>query len=231
MVSLLPCVVKCHLMLCKHCKSSCIRKGIRNNIQKYRCKTCGKCCQERYIYNSYNERTDEDIILFVKEGIGIRSIGRIKKISPKTVISRILKIGNRAKCSFPYVQGNSYKVDEMFTYVGDKKYGKVCIAYALERKTGYVIEIMVGNRTKLNLSKIINTVLLRNPRQIRTDKLDIYRMLIPKNIHVTKCRDINLIERKNLTLRTHLKRLNRKTICYSKSLAVLTAVMKIYFWS
>ncbi len=112
-------------MLCKHCKSSCIRKGIRNNIQKYRCKTCGKYSQERYIYRSYNEVTNDDIILFVKEGLGIRSIGRIKRISPKTVISRILKIGNRVKCPFPYVQGNSYEVDEMFTYVGDKKYGKV----------------------------------------------------------------------------------------------------------
>ena len=217
-------------MLCKYCKSSCIRKGQRNNIQKYRCKTCGKYSQESYIYKAYNTCTDSDIVLFVKEGLGIKSIGRVKNISPKTVISRILKIGSRAKCPFPYMQGNSYEVDEMFTYVGHKKYGKVCIAYALERKTGYVIDVMVGNRTKLNLSKVVNTILLRNPIQIRTDKLDIYGTLIPKNIHVTKCRGINNIERKNLTLRTHLKRLSRKTICYSKSLAVLIAVIRIYFW-
>ncbi|WP_255539589.1 IS1 family transposase [Flavobacterium sp. CLA17] len=39
------------------------------------------------------------------------------------------------------------------------------------------------------------------------------------------------MERKNLTLRTHLKRLNRRTICFSKSLVVFTAVLKIYFWT
>ncbi|WP_343791129.1 IS1 family transposase, partial [Wandonia haliotis] len=38
------------------------------------------------------------------------------------------------------------------------------------------------------------------------------------------------IERKNLTLRTHVKRLNRRTICYSKSLLTLSAIMRIYFW-
>lgn len=204
-VCLLPHIGNRHPMLCKHCKSSCIRKGIRNNIQKYRCKRCGKYSQERYIYNSYTEGTDHDIVLFVKEGMGIKSIGRVKKIPPKTLISKTLKIRNLAKCPFPYMQVNSYGIDEMFTYVGHKKHGKVCIAYALERKTGYVIDIMVGSRTKLNLSKVVDTVLLRNPKRIRTDKLDIYGTLIPDNIHFTKCRGINTIECKNLTLRTHLK--------------------------
>nr|WP_317192641.1 IS1 family transposase [Flavobacterium geliluteum] len=38
------------------------------------------------------------------------------------------------------------------------------------------------------------------------------------------------MDRKNLTLRTHLKRLNRRTICFSKSLVIFMAVLKIYFW-
>ncbi|WP_371414537.1 hypothetical protein [Flavobacterium sp. YO12] len=33
-----------------------------------------------------------------------------------------------------------------------------------------------------------------------------------------------------MTLRTHLKRLNRCTICSSRSLAVFNAILKIYFW-
>ncbi len=39
------------------------------------------------------------------------------------------------------------------------------------------------------------------------------------------------MERFNLNLRIHLKRLNRRTICFSKNLIVLTAVLKIYFWT
>jgi insertion element IS1 protein InsB len=217
-------------MLCKHCKSNCIRKGKRNNIQKYRCKICGKYSQERYIYRSYGAHINIEIVLFVKEGLGISSIARIQQISPKTVISRILKIGNRAQCPFPYMQGKSYDVDEMQTYVGNRETGETYIAYALERDTGYIVSLVVGRRTKLNLSSVIHTLLLRNAHRIFTDGLPIYGTIVPKAIHKVSKLGTARIERRNLTLRTHLKRLNRKTICYSKSLAMLTAVVKIYFW-
>ena len=36
------------------------------------------------------------------------------------------------------------------------------------------------------------------------------------------------IERKNLNFRTHLKRLQRKTICFSKSIEMHQAVIKLY---
>jgi hypothetical protein len=48
---------------------------------------------------------------------------------------------------------------------------------------------------------------------------------------ISKFRNTNHIERKNLSLRTHLKRLNRRTICFSKSLVILSACLRIYFWS
>ncbi|WP_394801047.1 IS1 family transposase [Niabella ginsengisoli] len=40
----------------------------------------------------------------------------------------------------------------------------------------------------------------------------------------------NHIERYNLSLRTHLKRLARRSICFTKSLKILQAILKIYFW-
>jgi IS1 family transposase len=71
---------------------------------------------------------------------------------------------------------------------------------------------------------------LTNAKAIYTDKLNLYQLLINQAIHKTKRRGTNYIERKNLSVRTHLKRLNRKTICYSRSKLVLVAVLKIYFW-
>lgn len=75
-----------------------------------------------------------------------------------------------------------------------------------------------------------STLLLADAKRIVTDQLNSYKELIPKEIHSTKSRGINPIERNNLTLHTHLKRLNRKTICYSKSAVMLLAVVKIYCW-
>ncbi|MCA4783332.1 transposase, partial [Empedobacter stercoris] len=43
-------------------------------------------------------------------------------------------------------------------------------------------------------------------------------------------RSTNHIERNHLSLRTHLKRLNRKTICYTKNMDILSAILTIYFW-
>ncbi len=77
---------------------------------------------------------------------------------------------------------------------------------------------------------IVNTLLLSKVKQIKTDKLNIYQTLIPKSIHQSGAYAINHIERKNLNLRTHIKRLSRRTICYSKSIVMLEACLKIYFW-
>jgi IS1 family transposase len=66
------------------------------------------------------------------------------------------------------------------------------------------------------------------PKHIYTDKLNIYTSLLSKNIHKNYPRCINHIERMNLTLRTRLKRLNRKTICFTRSEQMFHNV--VYLW-
>ena len=116
-------------------------------------------------------------------------------------------------------------------YVCQKKENKIWIVYALCRETGKVVSFNVGKRTNKTLNRVIKTIQNANPKQIITDKLKNYRYLIDRNLHSTKHRGINHIERMNLTLRTHLKRLNRRSLAYSKSIVMLSAVLKIYFWS
>jgi len=165
----------------------------------------------------------------LKEGCGTNSISRLLMISKNSVTSKILKIADSIKKP-PILFGREYEVDEMMTYIGNEDY-RICIKYALDRKTRDVVGYSVGRRNKTTLRIVVNSLLLSNPKQIRTDKCPLYPTLIPKELHHVKRRGINYIERKNLTLRTHLKRLNRRTIAYSKSLVVLSAMLKIYFWS
>lgn len=117
----------------------------------------------------------------------------------------------------------------MFTYVKHKD-NRICIAYSFEIDSRNIVDFVVGRRNKTNLRKVTETLILSDALKITTDKLNIYKQIIPENIHSTMYRGINRIERNNLTLRTHLKRLNRRTICFSKSVSMLFAVMKIYFW-
>jgi IS1 family transposase len=123
--------------------------------------------------------------------------------------------------------GQEYEVDELCTYVKNRN-NRCYIAYAINKNTRKIIDFIVGGRTKENISKIIDKLKELNPRRIYTDKLNIYSLLIDKKIHVTAAHKINRIERFNLTLRTHLKRLSRRTICFSRSREMLENCLKLY---
>jgi len=129
----------------------------------------------------------------------------------------------------PIAIGKSYEVDEMRTYVGKKS--QLCwIVYALDSETKAVVSFNVGRRTNKTLKRVIRSIELSKARRIYTDKLKNYRYLIAKKLHNTCIHSTNYIERHNLSVRTHQKRLNRKTICFSRSQVVLMAVLRIYFW-
>lgn len=196
--------------------------------QRYKCNNCSKTYIEHYSYRSYCV-TDDQIKNLLKESCGIRSMARLLRICCGTVIKRILIIAK--SISKPRVCFyKTYEVDEIRTYYKNK--GRLLwIVYALERDTKRVIDFRVGSRTKATLQKVINTLVLSKAEKVYTDKLHLYRFLIPSYLHDVKRHGTNNIERMNLSIRTHLKRLKRRTICYSKSIAMLSACLKIYFWS
>lgn len=117
----------------------------------------------------------------------------------------------------------------MCTYIRHKR-NFIWLVYALEKNSKNVVSFNVCKRTNKTLNCVLDTLKLSEVKKIFTDRLKNYRYLIDEKIHSVKRFGTNHIERKNLTLRTHLKRLNRRTICFSKSLVVFMAVLKIYFW-
>ncbi|MDL2309492.1 IS1 family transposase, partial [Bacteroidales bacterium OttesenSCG-928-C03] len=125
-------------------------------------------------------------------------------------------------------ENQSYELDELRTYCGSKE-NELWIMYAINKATGTVIDFCVGRRTKENIDKVVWQVLDLNPKGCYTDGLKIYKSLIPENIHKVFSHCTNKIERLNLTLRTHLKRLSRKTICFTRSGEMLASCLRIYF--
>lgn len=206
-----------------------IKHGCTNGgKQRYRCKQCGKTFLSDYTYNACQPTIDKHIILFTKEGLGIRSTARVLKISATTLLKRIVSIAKGIPQP-PIIKGRSYEVDEMRTFIGMKSRLR-WIVYALDRESKQVVSFNVGRRTNQTLRVVITSLKLSDARKIYTDKLKNYRFLITQKLHSTTLRATNHIERRNLTLRTHLKRLNRKTICFSRSLTLLVAIIKIYLW-
>lgn len=95
-----------------------------------------------------------------------------------------------------------------------------------EKRVSGNISSLIRNTKDVAGPKIL---LNSNPKKIYIDKLQNYQYLISKEIHSTQKFSTNSIERKNLSIRTHLKRLNRGTICFSKNLLILSSILKIYF--
>lgn len=151
------------------------------------------------------------------ESVGIRSIGRILKIANGTVLKKILQTAAAiAKPPLPLNRA-AFELDEVKTYVKHKGNDQ-WIAYAICPYSKSVVDFTVGKRNKRVLRQVVNTLVLNGVHFIKTDKLNIYASLIPSAIHITAAYNTNHIERNNLNLRTHLKRLGRRTIYFSPQL-------------
>lgn len=215
-------------MDCKKCNAKCIKRGFNKNTQRFYCTTCKKYFQSSYTNKLCNENDEKLIVILNNEGVGISSIARITGISKANVVRKIKLLAAEIIFQNSIEENQIYEADELQTYI-QKKENKCYVSYAINKKTKQVINFTIGARTKENIGKVIKSLNALNPKKIFTDKLNIYPGLIKKEIHVASPHKINHIERYNLTLRTHLKRLSRKTICFSKNKNMLENCLRIYF--
>ncbi|MEY3297102.1 MAG: hypothetical protein RLZZ597_362 [Cyanobacteriota bacterium] len=65
-------------------------------------------------------------------------------------------------------------------------------------------------------------------QQFYTDRWGAYRQLLEPEQHTVGKTNTQRIERKHLTLRTRIKRLARKTICFSKSILMHDTVIGLF---
>ncbi|HTE31896.1 MAG TPA: IS1-like element transposase [Chryseolinea sp.] len=108
-------------MECKSCKAQCVKAGYtRNGTQRHFCKPCNKYQQQEYVYRAYTPGTSPSVIRLLREGVGIRSIARILKISVTTVTLRIRTIAKSLRRPRIDARQDVYEIDELWTFVGSK---------------------------------------------------------------------------------------------------------------
>jgi insertion element IS1 protein InsB len=219
---------KMRRMNCKICNEKSIKRGMRNTIQKYYCKSCNKFFQSVYTNKLCTAEDDRKIVRFNNEGLGISSISRLLNISKSNVLNRIRRVASCIQPPIIQERNQIYEVDELYTFIGNKK-NPIYLIYAINSVTKKSIHFIIGKRTKENINQLIKVLLSLQPKMICTDRLNIYYSLIDNALHNASKYKTNHIERMNLTLRTHLKRLSRKTICFSKSICTLSYCLQLYF--
>ncbi|MDO4230292.1 MAG: IS1 family transposase [Capnocytophaga sp.] len=216
--------------ICTYCQKGVnVRYGYtKGGNQRLRCTSCGKTRVKKYRYTAYGI-SDQQIVTLTIEGLGIRSTARVLCISVTTLLKRLLKIA--ANIPFPTLSKKKiYEVDELCCFVKNKN-NKIWVVYALERVTHKIVSFCVGKRTNKTLNVVIKTLLNAQARYVYTDSLKQYKSLLPESIHRVVRYGTNHIERSNLSVRTCLKRFSRRSLCFSKSIKMLKAILKIYFWN
>ena len=218
-------------MECNYCGRRCWRSGRqKNGAQRFYCASCKRYQQRSYQYKACVASTVDRVKVLVRESVGVRGIAGILGIAWQMVLKKIQLTAKTITRPVERLDQASLEVDELWTFVNQKE-NAYWVAYAIDRRTRLVVDFVVGKRTKATLRQLIDSVLTSKPKVIYTDKLTLYERFLPKQLHRRGSTVINRIERKNLSIRTHLKRLSRRTICFSRSLKMLESCLRIYFWS
>jgi insertion element IS1 protein InsB len=119
------------------------------------------------------------------------------------------------------------EVDEIWSFVG-KKRDQRWLWHAIDHWTGEVLAYVFGRRTDevfLQLKALLEPYGIR---RFQTDYWGAYTRHLEPDVHYPGKRNTQRIERKHLTLRTRIKRLARKTICFSKSIQMHDIVIGLF---
>lgn len=103
----------------------------------------------------------------------------------------------------------------MWSYVG-KKENQRWLWYVIERQSRRVLAFVLGPRTDATYRKLLALLPPKLLDRCNTDNWGAYDRVPFEPLRVVSKMGNQRIERANLTLRTRIKRLTRKTICFSK---------------
>ena len=121
----------------------------------------------------------------------------------------------------------SSEIDEMWSYV-EKKSNPRWLWHAIDHKTGQVLAYLFGQRKDevfLELKELLQPFGIS---RFYTDNWGAYSRHLEKQKHIVGKQNTQRIESKHINLRTRIKRLVRKTICFSKTVRMHDIVIGIF---
>jgi insertion element IS1 protein InsB len=119
------------------------------------------------------------------------------------------------------------ELDEMWSFVGRKKQPR-WLWGALDHQTGRILAYVFGRREDRALLQLKALLAPFGIRRFYTDGWGAYHRHLAPHYHVVGKRRTQPLERKHLTLRTKIKRLVRKTICFSRSVHMHDLVIGLF---
>jgi len=119
------------------------------------------------------------------------------------------------------------EMDEMWSFVGYKKQQR-WLWHAIDHRTGRVLAYVLATHQDQSLVKPVNLLKPFGIKHFFTDAWGAYERVLAPHTHLIGKKNTQKIERKYLTLRTRIKCLDRKTICFSKSIVMHDIVIGLF---
>jgi insertion element IS1 protein InsB len=215
-----------------------------NGTQRYHCNNPD--CQRTIFLLQYHDKgrlpaVKQQIVDMTLNGSGVRDIVRVLGVSSATVIDvlkkkeptvkqvneRLLKRLDPEQVEVIVHKVEEAEVDEMWSFVGSKSQQR-WLWHAIDHYTGQVLAYVCGTRED---DVFIALKALLEPFGITrfyTDGWGAYRRHLDPSKHTVGKQHTQKIERKHTTLRARIKRLVRKTICFSRSVVMHDLVIGLF---
>ena len=174
-------------------KVSCPSCGETSNIWKW-----GKSGQEKQRYSCQNDACYRETFILDQTYQGCQEW-----------------VKRQIDVSLEIVSDIEAEQDEMWSYVGSKK-NQRWLWHAIDHATGTILAYILGSHKDEIYLKLKGLLEPFGITHIYTDGWGAYQRHLDPLHHTIGKANTQRIERKHLTLRTRIKRLARKTICFSK---------------
>lgn len=195
-----------------------------------------------YDYKGLLPETKQKIIDMTLNSSGIRDISRVLGISTNTVME-VLKEKNPQlqhinQSALRQLNPENIEVevrkveveaeaDEMWSFVGRKE-NQRWLWHAIDHNTGTILAYVFGTRKDEVFKELKSLLEPFGISKFYTDGAEVYERNLKPEEHEVGKENTQKIERKHLTLRTRIKRLVRKTICFSKSILMHDLVIGLF---
>jgi insertion element IS1 protein InsB len=125
------------------------------------------------------------------------------------------------------VRVEAAEMDEMWSFVQSKKQQR-WLWHAIDHQTGKVLAYVLATHEDAALKQLQQLLAPCSIGRFYTDGWGAYQRLLDDQQHTIGRTNTQRIERKHLTLRTRIKRLARRTICFSKTEEMHDAVIGLF---
>ena len=207
---------------CPDCHGTTIKRNGKKSSgkQNYLCRSCSRqfIGDHALTYKGCHSGIKDKIMLMLVRGVGVRYIAVIEDISIRKVLSVLAK--SHRTITPKQRHYDSLEVDEFWTYAGNKK-NRQWLIYAYHRASGEIVAWVWGRRDLKTARKLRQKIVSMGISYDRvcTDNWESFLAVFAQDNHIAGKSDTVGIEGNNCRLRHRIRRVFRKTCCFSKKLS------------